>query len=143
MHLFGNFLRLSERWCRRSYRKLPYRRALSDAGVQEIQEKLMGKHEEKTSESHPIRVDFLPPEALKQPGRLGITFAPGKKVEGRWERDLEIDLRRLKEEYHAEVLVSLIERSEYSDLRIPDLFQKAKIWVWECSTCPSPTAASR
>ena len=98
----------------------------------------MGKHEEKTSESHPIRVDFLPPEALKLPGRLGMTFAPGKKVEGRWERDLETDLRRLKEEYHAEVLVSLMERSEYSDLRIPDFFQKAKDLGMEVLHLPIP-----
>ena len=98
----------------------------------------MGKHEEKTSDSHPIRVDFLPPEALKLPGRLGMTFAPGKKVEGRWERDLETDLRRLREEYQAEVLVSLMERTEYSDLRIPGLFQKAEELGMEVLYLPIP-----
>ena len=102
----------------------------------------MGEHEG-TSESHPIRVDFLPPEALKLPGRLGMTFAPGKKVEGRWERDLETDLQRLKEEYHAEVLVSLMDKPSTLTSGFPTFSRRLKIWVWKCSTCPSPTAASR
>jgi protein-tyrosine phosphatase len=74
-------------------------------------------------------VDFLPQEEIGLPGQLGMTFAPGKKSEGAdgvWERDLETDLKRLTEEYHVEVLVSLMERIEYSYLRIPDLFQKAE-----------------
>jgi protein-tyrosine phosphatase len=98
---------------------------------------LMGEHE-KTSESDPIRVDFLPPETLELPGRLGITFAPGKKIEGQWERDLETDLRRLREEYHAEVLVSLMEHTEYPDLGIPELFRKAKDLGIEVLHLPIP-----
>ncbi len=89
----------------------------------------MGEQEEKTSESHPIRVDFLPSEELKLPGRLGLTFAPGKRTSetgGRWARDLETDLERLREEYQVEVLVSLMEHAEYSELEIPNLFQKAE-----------------
>jgi protein-tyrosine phosphatase len=98
---------------------------------------LMGEHE-KTSESDPIRVDFLPPETLELPGRLGITFAPGKKIEGQWERDLETDLRRLREEYHAEVLVSLMEHTEYPNLGIPELFRKAKDLGIEVLHLPIP-----
>ncbi len=86
----------------------------------------MGSHEKKTSESDPIQVDFLPPEALDLSGRLGMTLAPGKKTEATWERDLDLDLQRLREEYDTEVLVSLMEHSEYSDLQIPELFQKAE-----------------
>ena len=89
----------------------------------------MSREEEKTSESHPIRVDFLPQQALELPGRLGLTFAPGKKTDetdGRWERDLETDLQRLREEYGVEALVSLMEHDEYSDLQIPEFFQKAE-----------------
>ncbi len=97
----------------------------------------MGEHE-KTSESDPIRVDFLPPETLELPGRLGITFAPGKKIEGQWERDLETDLRRLKDEYHAEVLVSLMEHTEYSELEIPELFQKTEDMGIEVLHLPIP-----
>lgn len=97
----------------------------------------MGEHE-KTSESDPIRVDFLPPETLELPGRLGITFAPGKKIEGQWERDLETDLRRLKEEYNVEVLVSLMEHTEYSELEIPELFQKTEDMGIEVLHLPIP-----
>ena len=86
----------------------------------------MGEQEEKTSESHPIRVDLLPSEEIKLPGRLGLTFSPGKRTSetgGRWARDLETDLERLREEYQVEVLVSLMEHAEYSELEIPNLFQ--------------------
>ena len=41
----------------------------------------MGENQTKTSQWHPIRVDFLPPEAFELPGRLGMTFAPGKKTD--------------------------------------------------------------
>lgn len=101
----------------------------------------MGEHQAKTSKSHPIRVDFLPPEALEPPGRLGLTFAPGKKADetdSRWERDLEADLRRLREEYHTEVLVSLLERKEYSELGIPELFRKAGEMGMEVLRLPIP-----
>lgn len=101
----------------------------------------MGEQEEKTSESHPIRVDFLPSEELELPGQLGISFAPGKKTSetgGRWERDLETDLKRLKEEYQVEVLVSLMEHAEYSELEIPDLFQQAEERGMEVLHLPIP-----
>ena len=88
----------------------------------------MSEHQ-KTSESDPILVDFLPQEELEVPGQLGLTLAPGKKTDEKdvqWERDLETDLKRLREEYGVGVLVSLMERDEYSDLQIPELFQKAE-----------------
>jgi protein-tyrosine phosphatase len=97
--------------------------------------------EERTSESDPIRVDFLPQEALELPGHLGMTLAPGKKVEGadgRWNRDLETDLLRLREEYQTEVLVSLMEHAEYSRLQIPDLFQRAEDLGIEVLHLPIP-----
>ena len=50
-----------------------------------------------TSESHPIRVDWLP---LPWRGRVGLTFAPGKHADSymgfRWTRDLDMDLARLR-----------------------------------------------
>jgi protein-tyrosine phosphatase len=96
---------------------------------------------EKTSESDPIRVDFLPPEALEVPGRLGMTLAPGKQSEGAdgvWDRDLTTDLERLTEEYRVEVLVSLMEHVEYSYLEVPDLLQKAEEWGMEVIHLPIP-----
>jgi protein-tyrosine phosphatase len=98
-------------------------------------------NEERTSESDPIQVDFLPQEEIELPGRLGLTLAPGKKTSetaGRWERDLETDLQRLREEYDTEVLVSLLERDEYSDLGIDELFQKAEEMGIEVLHLPIP-----
>ena len=81
-----------------------------------------------TSETHPIRVDFLSPDPALGPGKLGITFAPGKKapgVAGNWERDLDADLDRLVREYKAHVLVSLLRPTEYALLGIEDLADRA------------------
>jgi hypothetical protein len=36
--------------------------------------------EARTSLTHPIRVDFVVSEKLTFPGRLGLTFAPGKSI---------------------------------------------------------------
>lgn len=83
-----------------------------------------------TSETDPIEVDFLPDDELGTPGRLGMTFAPGMQAEsmkGRWERDLEADLRELKEELEADVLVSLMEDHEYHGYRIPELLKQDRL----------------
>ncbi len=70
----------------------------------------MGNEQVMTSETHPIYADFVPEEHTKVPGRLGMTFAPGMKARwmpGRWDRDLKTDLRVLREEHGAGVLVSV------------------------------------
>ena len=64
--------------------------------------------EPKTSDNAPINVDYLPFDVLyaltdydgTTPGRLGMTFCPGKVDEHSphgnvWRRDLEQDLRRM------------------------------------------------
>ena len=83
----------------------------------------------KTSETSPIYVDFLDPADTGLPGRIGLTIAPGKN-DGpyRWNRDLDADLQRLRDEYRCELLVSLMEAHEYEFLRIPDLFDRARAW---------------
>ncbi len=106
---------------------------------------MMSGQEEKTSESDPIRVDFLPQEEVGLPGRLGMTFAPGKKSDGAdgvWDRDLTTDLERLTEEYRVEVLVSLMEHVEYSYLEVPDLLQKAEEWGMEVIHLPIPDGSA-
>jgi hypothetical protein len=76
----------------------------------------------RTSESHPIYADFVSlPPAVK--GRLGCTFAPGKKHQGTvvgcvWNRDVDADLERLKLEYNMKVLVSLMTTNEYKSVCI-------------------------
>ena len=64
-------------------------------------------------------------------GKIGLTFAPGKKAfskytGGRWERDLDADLHRLKSEFACDVLVSLIEAHEFAQYEIEGLFPKAR-----------------
>lgn len=81
-----------------------------------------------TSKTHPIRVDFVPVDGV--PGRLGITFAPGKKdAEGaatwrsfRWDRDLDTDLTELRSRWGTDVLVSLMQMHEHTEASIRDLY---------------------
>jgi hypothetical protein len=82
-----------------------------------------------TSDTHPIRVDVVPTPGL--PGRLGLTFAPGKHGSSavsqvQWARDLDIDLRALRERFATDVLVPLLRPREYDLLRIPDLIPRAQ-----------------
>jgi protein-tyrosine phosphatase len=89
----------------------------------------------RTSDTHPLRVDFVDAEALNMPGRLGLTFAPGKKQPyaqtGSWTRDLETDLRALRDEFGADLLVSLIEEHEFERLQIPTLRERAPLFGME------------
>jgi protein-tyrosine phosphatase len=80
----------------------------------------------RTSETDPIRVDFLAPADLGLPGRLGLTLAPGKKDPAAgWDRDLDSDLERLRNYYKVDRLVSLMEPYEYRLLKIADLSERA------------------
>jgi hypothetical protein len=81
-----------------------------------------------TSETNPIRVDFVPHEALRLPGKLGLTIAPGKSgpgLTGDWDRQLDEDLVRLRDFYRANVLVTLLEDFEMKRLGIPNLLERA------------------
>lgn len=57
----------------------------------------------KTSETDPIRVDFVAPDVVPPPGRIGLTFAPGKQDPaartGAWDRDLSADLQHLRSRF--------------------------------------------
>ena len=83
----------------------------------------------KTSITDPIRVDFVSSDKFGLKGRLGLTFAPGKfRMNGwtaSWQRDLELDLMRLRDHYNCRVLVSLIEKFEFDRLKIPTLRERA------------------
>jgi ADP-ribosylglycohydrolase/protein-tyrosine phosphatase len=80
-----------------------------------------------TSSSHPIRVDFLPQAAHGLRGRIGLTFAPGKKDPAKgWDRDLGEDLQRLRETYKTNLLVSLVEEHELKLLDIENLESAAR-----------------
>ena len=95
----------------------------------------------KTSDSDPIRVDFLPGEALGLQGRIGMTISPGKKLPGLaglWRRHLEKDLQRLREHYGADLLVSLLEPNEFEKLGTPDLLARARAYGMETAWLPTP-----
>ncbi len=83
-----------------------------------------------TSEESPIEVFWVEPAAHGAAGRLGLTFAPGKKGAGiatdvEWDRDLRQDMARLRDVHGTDLLVSLMEDHEYVQLRIPELFEVA------------------
>jgi len=69
--------------------------------------------------TEPIHVDFLPSDALRMGGRLGLTIAPGKR-EGYWQRNLHDDLQRLQT-LGVAILVSLVGGPELEELGISDL----------------------
>ncbi len=79
----------------------------------------------KTSETDPIRVDFIRSKEFPILNRLGMTFAPGKKqrdaLTGVWDRELRTDIARLASEFGTGTLISLLEDHELETLRIPDL----------------------
>lgn len=85
----------------------------------------------RTSVTHPLRVDFVVAEELKLSGRLGLTFAPGKKQPhaqtGSWDRDLETDLRALRDTFGTDLLVSLMEEHEFKRLRNTALREQAPL----------------
>ena len=79
----------------------------------------------KVSTTSPIYVDFLESADTGLAGGIGLTIAPGKRDGPLWDRDLDTDLGRLRDEYKCNLLVSLMEPHEYDWLGIPDLFERA------------------
>lgn len=83
--------------------------------------------EMRTSLSHPIEVAWLP---LDLPGKIGVTFAPGKRSSSLygtpWDRDLDADLNRLAGLYRVDLLMPLVEDFELNDLKIPNLQEEAE-----------------
>ncbi len=76
----------------------------------------------RTSETHPLTIASLEPGTM--PGRIGITFCPGKKqsdaITGAWDRDLRTDLERIRE-WGAKHVVTLIEPWEIEALEVQEL----------------------
>lgn len=90
----------------------------------------------KTSLSHPLHVDFVPHDALHLDGAIGMTASPGRHdaraADGPWARDLDIDLARLVGFYHADTIVTLLEKGQYvrdelTELAIPGLIVGAQL----------------
>jgi len=83
----------------------------------------------RTSDTHPLKLDIYASRDVWTPGFLGMTIAPGKKQKGGmtadWDRDLQKDLSRLRNEYGVDSLVSLVEEHELVSLQIPNLLDEA------------------
>lgn len=95
----------------------------------------------RTSNSSPIRVDFLPVRTVGLAGRIGMTFAPGKKgigVTADWDRDLSTDLERLYRVYSTAILVTLLEPQEREFLHIGTLLEEAATAHLEVLELPIP-----
>ncbi|MGA8891930.1 MAG: cyclin-dependent kinase inhibitor 3 family protein [Anaeromyxobacteraceae bacterium] len=88
-----------------------------------------------------IRVDFLAPETHGLPGRLGLTIAPGKWREGLDAASDDLvrdDLARLRDQYGARVLVTLLEEFEMKRLGIPELLPVARRMRFQVLWFPIP-----
>jgi ADP-ribosylglycohydrolase/protein-tyrosine phosphatase len=76
----------------------------------------------RTSETHPLQIATL--ELGIKPGRIGITFCPGKKqddaITGAWDRDLRADLERIRD-WGARHVLTLIEPWEIEALQVQAL----------------------
>jgi len=88
-----------------------------------------------TSAESPIRVAFVPGHVTGLPGRIGMTLAPGKR-DGNWQRDLDLDLGRLREVFHTDLLVSLIEAEERNMLGLKALPERARAHGLELAELP-------
>ncbi len=60
------------------------------------------------------------------PGKLGMTILPGVKDPGRWDRDLETDLLRLRRHHKTDALVTLLEPEEFERYGVPGFVERAR-----------------
>jgi len=95
--------------------------------------------------SLPMHVDFLPDEAVNLEGVIGMCSAPGMKDPNATDanRDLDTDLKRLRNRYQVDVLVTLLERGQYvsdelAELGIPELLVCAQRIGIETDWTPLP-----
>lgn len=73
----------------------------------------------KTSETHPLRIDWVKP--CNSWGSIGMSFCPGKTqkgaLSGDWQRDLAADMQVIRAS-GVKTVVSLIELHEFSELKV-------------------------
>jgi ADP-ribosyl-[dinitrogen reductase] hydrolase len=81
----------------------------------------------RTSQTHPLRIAEI--DTAPGHGKIGITFAPGKKqldaMSGSWERDLATDLDAIAK-WNAAAVVTLLEDRELVELTITKLDQEVR-----------------
>lgn len=76
----------------------------------------------RTSHTHPLRINSV--VLTDVPGRVGLTFCPGKKGDaiygGAWNRSLDLDLAVIND-WGAAAVVTVMEAEEFSLLGVPEL----------------------
>ncbi len=90
----------------------------------------------RTSDSHPIRIDFVDHAAIPDKGSLGLTLAPGKYIRHKWDRNLDRDLDRLRREYEVDTLVTLLTVNEFQRLRLNGFFGRVNANGMEAVSMP-------
>ncbi|HEX6828337.1 MAG TPA: ADP-ribosylglycohydrolase family protein [Burkholderiales bacterium] len=88
-----------------------------------------------TSTDDPLRIDAIGWGAAG--GEIGMTLCPGKKEPGRWDRDLEADLRAIRH-WGGTALVTLIEPHEFGLLAVQGLPESARALGFEWHHLPIP-----
>ena len=87
----------------------------------------------KTSRTDPIHVFEISYESESvydgsRTGVIGISMCPGKKgpssLGGEWDRDLDIDISTLKEQFNPSLVVTLMTDEELKNSKVPDLGHK-------------------
>lgn len=81
----------------------------------------------RTSDSHPIKVDFVTvPNKISV--KFGMTFCPGKvqldALTGSWFRDLKKDLLRIRDVFNVQRLVCCLEQHELELLKVESIEQR-------------------
>jgi protein-tyrosine phosphatase len=99
------------------------------------------------SSDSPIRVDWVKLEKVPglagSPGRLGMTFLPGKHDEGSagtHRRSLVLDVRRLRETHDVDAVVLLVQDRELDLLRVPNIAEVMTSHRIELIRYPIPDA---
>lgn len=77
-----------------------------------------------TSESHPQEIDFIE-SALCSQKTIGLCSIPGRFKKNH-KRDLEKDLKRVKEHYKIDTVVTLVKSKELDSMGISNYFEKVK-----------------
>jgi hypothetical protein len=72
---------------------------------------------EETSESSPFTVDVV------EEYSIGMSIAPGRK-KGKYNRDLDTDLRVIKNTYNIDIIASMLQDSDIRDLKMTDVPQR-------------------
>jgi len=89
-----------------------------------------GDNNIKNSFTHPYQIKII--EGLPYDGHLAIGYLPGKNRKHKgghsyvWERDLNVDLTRIKEHFGISIVISLVKESEYSNHCSRSPFQEIK-----------------